>query len=60
MQVTMNMAQLNPEEMHSQIKEAKKFMEGFSSKDIEHLARIATLQDPLVHDIAKMIRENKL
>lgn len=60
MQVSMNMAQLNPDEMHSQIKDAQKFMEGFSSKDIEHFAQIATLQDPLVHDIANMIRNNKL
>ena len=60
LQVSMNMAQLNPEEMHSQIKDAEKFMQGFSSKDIEHFAQIATLQDPLVHDIANMIRDNKL
>lgn len=60
MQVSMNMAQMNPEQMALDMKEAKKFMEGFSSQDLEHFANIATLTDPLVHDIAKMIREGKV
>ena len=60
MQVSMNMAQMNPEQMALDMKEAKKFMDGFSSQDLEHLANIATLTDPLVHDIAKMIREGKV
>lgn len=60
MQVSMNMAQMDPDKMYSQIKDAEKFMQGFSSKDVEHFAQIATLQDPLVHDIANMIRDNKL
>ena len=60
MQVSMNMAQMNPEQMALDMKEAKKFMDGFSSQDLEHLANIATLTDPLVHDIAKMIRDGKV
>lgn len=60
MQVSMNMAQMNPEQMANDIKEAKKFMDGFSSQDLEHLANIATLTDPLVHDIANMVREGKV
>ena len=60
MQVSMNMAQMNPEQMALDMKEAKKFMDGFSSQDLEHLSNIATLTDPLVHDIAKMIRDGKV
>lgn len=60
MQVSMNMAQMDPDKMSKDIKEAEKFMENFSTKDLEHLANIATLTDPLVHDIANMVREGKV
>lgn len=60
MQASMNFAQMNPEEMSNQIKASEKFMEGFTTQDLEHLANIATLTDPLVHDIAKLIRDGKV
>ena len=60
MQTSMNLAHINPEEMSRQIKEGEKFMNGFTSQDLEHLSNIATLTDPLVHDIAKLIRDGKV
>lgn len=60
MQTSMNLAHVNPEEMSRQIKEGEKFMSRFTSQDLEHLSNIATLTDPLVHDIAKLIRDGKV
>lgn len=59
-QTSMSLAHINPEEMSRQIKEGEKFMNGFTSQDLEHLSNIATLTDPLVHDIAKLIRDGKV
>lgn len=53
------MANIQPKEMDKAIKNATKFMEGFDNEALDKLAKIATLQDPIVNDIAKII-ENGL
>ena len=53
------MANIQPKEMDKAIKNATKFMEGFDNDALDKLAKIATLQDPIVNDIAKII-ENGL
>jgi hypothetical protein len=53
------MANIQPKEMDKAIKNATKFMQGFDNDALDKLAKIATLQDPIVNDIAKII-ENGL
>lgn len=53
------MANIQPKEMDKAIKNATKFMQGFDNEALDKLAKIATLQDPIVNDIAKII-ENGL
>lgn len=59
-QVNMNMGNIDYEAMKENLKTAQEFMQGFSSEDLKHLADIATINDPLVTDVAKMVRESKL
>lgn len=49
------MANIQPKEMDKAIKNATKFMQGFDNDALDKLAKIATLQDPIVNDIAKII-----
>lgn len=49
------MAGIQPKEMDKAIKNATKFMQGFDNEALDKLAKIATLQDPLVTEIAKMV-----
>jgi hypothetical protein len=49
------MANIQPKEMDKAIKNATKFMQGFDNEALDKLAKIATLQDPIVNDIAKII-----
>ena len=49
------MAGIEPKEMDKAIKNATKFMKGFDNEALDKLAKIATLQDPLVAEIAKMV-----
>lgn len=58
-QVNMNVAQMEPEKMNEQIKEAQAFLNQLGSKDLESLSQIATLTDPLLCDVAKMLREQQ-
>lgn len=58
-QVNMNVAQMEPEKMNEQIKEAQSFLNQLGSKDLESLSQIATLTDPLLCDVAKMLREQQ-
>ena len=53
------MANIQPKEMDKAIKNAMKFMQGFDNEALDKLAKIATLQDPMVNEIAKII-ENGL
>ena len=53
------MANIQPKEMDKAIKNATKFMQNFDNEALDKLAKIATLQDPIVNDIAKII-ENGL
>ena len=53
------MANIQPKEMDKAIKNATKFMQGFDNDALDKLAKIATLQDPIVNDIAKIV-ENGL
>ena len=49
------MANIQPKEMDKAIKNATKFMQRFDNEALDKLAKIATLQDPIVNDIAKII-----
>jgi hypothetical protein len=51
------MANIQPKEMDKAIKNATKFMQNFDNDALDKLAKIATLQDPLVSDIAKIIEQ---
>lgn len=59
-QTYMNMGNINYQDMKENLKTAQDFMNGFSSEDLKHLADIATINDPLIAEVAKMVRENKL
>lgn len=59
MQVNMNIAQMDPDKMGKQIEEAHAFLNQLGSKDLESLSNIATLTDPLLCDVAKMLREQQ-
>ena len=60
MQVTMNVAQMEPDKMQEDLKEVKNFLNDMDSQDLQSLSQIATLTDPLVHDIAQLIRDKKI
>ena len=60
MQVTMNVAQMEPDKMQEDLKEVKNFLNNMDSQDLQSLSQIATLTDPLVHDIAQLIRDKKI
>jgi hypothetical protein len=49
------MANIQPKEMDKAIKNATKFMQNFDNDALDKLAKIATLQDPLVKDVAQLI-----
>lgn len=60
LQVVSNMGQIDTDAMHQQMQEAQSFINQMSKEDKELLASIGTVGDPLVADIAKLVRENKL
>lgn len=60
MQVTMNMAQMEPDKMSKEIQEVQDFFNKMDPQNLKSLSQIATLTDPLVHDIAQLIRKNKI
>ena len=53
------MANIQPKDMDKAIKNATKFMQNFDNDALDKLAKIATLQDPVINDVAKII-ENGL
>lgn len=59
-QTYMNMGNIDYQDMKENLKTAQDFLNNFSSEDLEHFANIATINDPLIADLAKMVRENKL